>query len=167
MMYKNMMNEAKRKGLATEKVMWESVDDLENMLCVLQQEHPDMYWSFIKKTHKTIFGPHYNEEFGEWRIAQMRFRDKAGVEHQAPHWYKDDYRRVYEVSKPKLKNQRYTCWDLAVTLEMIYSDDFCLYKSWWPQATDEQLEEKVLEAAINYLNDDDDPEGKIWCRFEK
>lgn len=166
-MYKSMIEDAKAKGIATEKIMWESVGELDDMLCVLKEEHPEMYWVFIKKTHKAIFGAHYNEGFGEWRISQMHFKDKAGVEHKSPHWHKEDYKVVYEANKSKLKNQKYTCWDLAVTIEMIYSDNICLYRSWWPDATQEQLEEKVVEAALNYLNDDDDMEGKIWNRFEK
>lgn len=167
MMYKSMMEDAKSKGIATEKVMWDSIDELEDMLCTLKKEHPEMYWVFIKKTHKAIFGAHYNEDFGEWRIEQMFFKDKNGMEHKSPYWRKEDYRAVYEANKGKLKNPKYTCWDLAVTLEMLRSDNYCLYKSWWPEATDEQLNGKIIEAAINYLNDDDDMEGKIWHRFEK
>jgi hypothetical protein len=56
-------------------------------------------------------------------------------------------------------------WDFAVTIEMIYSDDYCLYNEWWPDASQEVIESKVVDAAINYLNDDDDTEGKIWKRF--
>ena len=56
-------------------------------------------------------------------------------------------------------------WDLAVTLEMLYSDNICMYREWWPEANDSVLEAKVIDAAVNYLNDDDDPDGKIWKRF--
>ena len=166
-MYKAMVEEARKRGLSTEKVMWDSVDEVDAMLCMLEKEHPELYWRFIKRSHKAIFGPHYNEDFGEWRISQMHYRDKNGMEHRSPHWYKEDYKKVYEAYKSRLKNPKYTCWDMAVTLEMLFSDNICLYRGWWPQATQDQLEEKVLEAAINYLNDDDDLEGKIWERFEK
>lgn len=166
MMYKSMMEDAKAKGIATEKVMWDSIDELEDMLCTLKKEHPEMYWVFIKKTHKAIFGAHYNEDFGEWRIEQMYYKDKQGNIHHAPHWTKSQYKEVYEMNKMKLKNQKYTCWDLAVTAEMLYCDNICMYRGWWSNATEADLDNKVLEAAINYLNDDDDIEGKIWNRFE-
>ena len=39
--YKEMIEDAKKKGLASEKAMWESVDDLDDMLCDMKREHPD------------------------------------------------------------------------------------------------------------------------------
>ena len=49
-MYKKMIEEAKAKGLTTEKMMWQSVDDVEEMLCTIKQEHPDTTIIFV--THR-------------------------------------------------------------------------------------------------------------------
>lgn len=165
-MYKRMIEEARAKGLASEKIMNVAIDDVQELLYKIKDAHPELYWHFIKRQHERIFGCHYNENFGMWRIEQMYYKDKAGTEHRAPHWTKDQYKTAYEAMKAKLPST-YNCWDFAVTLEMLYSDNICLFRSWWPEATEEQLEGKVVEASVNYLNDDDDPDCKIWKRFEK
>jgi hypothetical protein len=86
--------------------------------------------------------------------------------HHAPHWTEAQYKEVYEASKAKLKNANYTCWDMAVTLEMMWTDNVCMLREWWPNATPAELDGKVVDMALNYLNDDDDADGKIWKRFE-
>lgn len=166
MMYSKMIEEARAKGLTSEKIMNASIADVDELLGQIKEAHPELYWRFIKRQHEHMFGCHYNENFGMWRIAQMHYKDKAGAVHQAPHWTKDQYKTAYETVKAKLPTT-YNCWDFAVTLEMLYSDNICMYHTWWPDATDAQLEGKVVEAAVNYLNDDDDPDCKIWHRFEK
>lgn len=35
MKYKEMLEHAKAKGLASEKTMWDSIDDIEDMLCYM------------------------------------------------------------------------------------------------------------------------------------
>lgn len=161
-----MIEEAKAKGVASEKAMWGGIDDVEELLEVVKAEHPEHYWRFIKRQHERMFGCHYNENFAMWRIEQMHYKDKAGAVHPAPHWTKEQHKAAYDAVKSKLPST-YNCWDFAVTLEMLYSDNICMYRTWWPDATQEQLEGKVVESAVNYLTDDDDPDCKIWHRFEK
>lgn len=165
-MYIKMIEEAKAKGLTSEKIMNASIADVQELLGKVKEEHEPLYWWFIKRQHEHLFGCHYNEAFGMWRIEQMHYKDKAGAVHHAPHWTKDNYKSVYEAVKGKLP-ATYNCWDLAVTLEMLYSDNICMYRTWWPEATEDVLEGKVVDAAVNYLNDDDDQDCKIWHRFEK
>ena len=63
MMYKKMIEDAKAKGLTSDKAMWESIDELDDMLCVMKKEHPDKYWKFIRKQHGIMYNNHYDEEF--------------------------------------------------------------------------------------------------------
>lgn len=165
-MYVKMINEARAKGLTSEKVMEASIADVQKLLSKVKEENEPLYWWFIKRQHERMFGCHYNESFGVWRIEQMHYKDKSGNIHHAPHWTKDQYKSAYESVKSKLPSS-YNCWDFAVTLEMLHSDLICMYKAWWPEATDAELDAKVVESAVNYLNDDDDPDCKIWHRFEK
>lgn len=165
-MYRKMIEEAKAKGLTSEKIMFASIDDVQELLMTIKEAHPDLYWKFIKRQHEHLFGCHYNEAFGMWRIEQMYWKDKQGNTHHAPHWTSEQHKGAYEAVKSKIP-ATYNCYDFAVTLEMIYSDNICLYRSWWPEATDADLEAKVVDAAVNYLKDDDDPDCKIWHRFEK
>ena len=165
-MYQKMIEEARAKGLTSEKIMNASVADVEELLKQVKEAHPDLYWRFIRRTHERMFGHHYNQAFAEWRIKQMHYKDKTGTVHHAPHWTQDQHKSAYDSVKSKLPST-YNIWDFVVTMEMIFSDDICLFRTWWPEATEAILEGKVVEAAVNYLNDDDDPDGKIWCRFEK
>ena len=52
MKYSEMIQEAKSKGLTTEAMMWDSVEDVEMMLCKMKEEHPKEYWTFLRKQHE-------------------------------------------------------------------------------------------------------------------
>jgi len=165
-MYRKMIDEALAKGLTSDKVMKASIADVQELLETIKEPHPDLYWRFIKKQHEHMFGCHYNEAFGQWRIEQMFYKDKKGDVHRAPHWTKEQHKAAYDKVKSQIPAS-YNCWDFAVALEAQYADTICMYRSWWPEATDADLETKVVEAAVNFLNDDDNPENKVWDMYEK
>lgn len=149
-----------------ETAMWQSTKLVSDALEPMKETNPEAYWALIKNTYAIMAGPHYNEEFGEWQIAQMSYKDKSGTIHHSPHWTKAQYAAVYDNIRPKLKDDKYTAWDVAVTLEMLYSDYICTLREWFPAETDQELEARVVQLAIAYLNDEDDKtEGKIWRRF--
>lgn len=149
-----------------EKTMWAATRRVSEFLEEFKEERPEEFWKLLKETYEEMCGPHYNEEFGEWQIEQMFYKDTAGVIHRAPNWTKEQYRTSYEMHRGKLKDGSYTCWDWAVTIEMCYTDNHCLLKRWFPSASDEELKAKAAEMAVVYLNDDDDAEGgKIWHRY--
>ena len=72
MRYKEMIEDAKAKGLTSEKVMWASVDDMDEMLCVMKKEHPTDYWKFMRKQHGLLYGNHYTDEFAMWDVENMK-----------------------------------------------------------------------------------------------
>lgn len=72
MKYKEMVEEAKTKGLTSDKMMWESIADIEDLLCSLEKEHPEKYWAFMRKQHGILYGNHYTEEFARWDIDHMK-----------------------------------------------------------------------------------------------
>lgn len=165
-MYRKMIEEAKAKGLTSEKIMFASIDDVQELLMTIKEPHPDLYWKFIKRQHEHLFGCHYNEVFGMWRIEQMFYKDKKGDVHRAPHWTKEQHKAAYDKVKSQIPAS-YNCWDFAVALESQHADTICLYRTWWPEATDADLDQKVIEATVNFLNDDDNPENKVWDMYEK
>lgn len=148
-----------------EKAMWQATQMVSDYIEPMKETDPDGYWSLIKKTYAIMCGHHYNEAFAMWQINKMHYKDKKGEVHHAPHWAVGQYKTAFESVKAKLRNPNYNVWDFAVTLEMLHSDNICMYKEWWPEATNEVLDGKVVDSAVNYLNDDDDPDGKIWQRF--
>ena len=57
-MYKKMIEEAKAKGLTSDKAMWESVEDVDELLCMMKKEHPDKFWRFMRKQHGILYNNH-------------------------------------------------------------------------------------------------------------
>lgn len=149
----------------SEAVMWASTKRVSDFLEPFKESHPKEYWALIKDTYAMMCGAHYNEEFACWQIEQMYYKDKSGSKIQSPHWTKAEYKASYEMYKGKLRDASYNCWDWAVTIEMQRADYYCMLKEWMPDATDEEIDKKVMCLALAYLNDDDGEEGKIWKRF--
>lgn len=141
-MYKKMIEEAKSKGLASEKIMWQSVDDIDDILCVMKKEHPEMYWEFIRKQHGLLYGNHYTEEFAIWDVEQMK---PLGM-----YWSKV---QIEEATKGMTFPSGTTIWDKVVGFNAFAND-------LKPVLTDEQ----ILKAAHAFWFDDKDfpTNGKVW-----
>lgn len=162
--YELIRNYGKGKG---EAVMWEATKKVSELLDKMRETHKEEYWRLIKDTYAVMCGAHYNEEFAMWQIEQMYFKDKQGNVHHSPHWTKAEYVAAYESMRPKIKDATYNVWDVAVTLEMLRADYYNLLRMWMPDATEDEIDKKVVDMAVAYLNDDDGEEGKIWKRFNK
>lgn len=142
MMYKKMIEDAKAKGLTSDKAMWESIDELDEMLCVIKKEHPDKYWKFIRKQHGIMYNNHYDEEFARWDIEQMK---PLGM-----YWSKS---QVEEATKGMVFPNGTTPCDKWVAFNAFAND-------LKPELTDEQ----ILKAAYKFWFKDEDWKGKnkIW-----
>lgn len=90
---------------------------------------------------------------------------KGNEKHYGPFILKDKVSKEYNNIRNNIKN--YNQWDFYVTVQMIYSDNYTLLRSWFPNISDEELCEKVFQMAVNWLDDEDNPFGnkKIWCYF--
>ena len=86
MNYKELIEEAKSKGLASEKIMWESVEGVSDMLCVMKKEHPEMYWSFIRKQHGMLYKGHYTEVFARHDVEKIVYQGRDGKRKSGPYW---------------------------------------------------------------------------------
>jgi hypothetical protein len=60
-------------------------------------------------------------------------------------------------------------WDFYVTVQMIHSDNINLINQWFNNISKEELNDKIIDMSINWLNDEDNPFGdhKIWGYFNK
>lgn len=55
--------------------------------------------------------------------------------------------------------------DVAVNAQ--YHDYIRMYKQWFPNLTEEQLDEKIIHSAINFWFEDEDAgSGKVWNYFK-
>lgn len=162
-MYKKMMEEAKAKGLTSEKMMWESVEDVEEMLCALKMEHPDKYWKFIRKTHGVLFNEHYTEEFAMHDVKHLHYTDKSGSKREGAHWTAEQLEdAVRKYPMPSGVNK----WDVFVAGNVAYSD-------WCKKFDDAQILDLMF---LTYFVDEDwggsnTSPTKIWeymcCKYNK
>ena len=150
-MYKKMIEDAKARGLTSEKMMWESTDDVEEMLCALKKEHPDKYWKFIRKTHGLLFNGHYTEEFA-----------MHDVQHMQPYGMYWPVNLVEEATKGTAFPAGVNKWDVFVALNLFKND-----------AGKVLTDEEVIKVAIEFFFKDQDWDGtdKVWrymaCRYSK
>ena len=142
-MYKKMIEDAQAKGLGSEKVMWQSVGEIDDMLCLMKKEHPEMYWKFVRKQHGLLYNNHYTEDFARWDVEQMK---PLGM-YWTPVQVEDATKGM---SFPSGVNK----WDKFVAFNASYAD--------WSKKFDDA---QILEIAYLFYFADEDwkhPSTKIW-----
>lgn len=142
MRYKEMIEQAKAKGLASEKTMWESIEDIDEMLCAMKAEHPDKYWRFMRKQHGVMYANHYDETWARHDVSHMKPLGE--------HW---SVAQTNEVTKGMVKTNGANEWDIYVALNAFANDLHNVLN-----------EELIVQAAIAFFFVDEDFEGggKIW-----
>lgn len=123
------------------------------------------YCALKKKVYASLEGGHFNKEFAEIQISKLYYKDDNGEKHYAPYWTNDEVYSVYQNYKSILGN--YNLYDFEVALNMIKSDNYMKLKKWFPNATKEDILEKIIEETLNWLEDEDNPFGKekVWRYF--
>lgn len=147
------------KGEGSDK-MWCTTKILSD---AIEQYVPDKQKEAIKtKVYYSSFGGHFNRDFADAAISKFYYVDLNGVKHEAPYWTESEVKEVYETVKKKIPD--YNFYDFEVTLNMVKSDNCNKLKTWFPEASKEELLEKLVEEAVNYLDDADNPFGteKVW-----
>lgn len=149
-MYKKMMQDAQAQGLTSEKMMWDSVDDVEDMLCALYKEHPDKYWHFIRKTHGLLFKGHYTEEFAIHDVKHLKYTNKKGEKKEGPYWTVE---QIEEATKGLNFPSGVNKWDKYVAYNVVYSDNCKGFD-----------DAQILDMAyLQFFHDEDFPHStKIW-----
>lgn len=147
-----MIEDAQARGLASERTMWESVDALEGMLCIMKREHPEEFWKFMREQHGVIWHNHYSEDFAEHDIKHMRYKDREGKEHKGGKWTKDEV--VGAMNGRPFPSGTTDC-DKWVAANVMYAD-LCRVLD----------DEEIIEVAYTFFFDDDDWDyargGKVW-----
>lgn len=153
------------KGEAT---MWESVKFMSEIIEKIKETNEAEYWKIVKGMYATMVGKHYNEEFGIWQVEQMYYKDKNGSMHKAPYWTEEKLKSIYETHKAKIPAV-YNFWDFYVAINMTKADNYCMLTEWHPNTSDDEIDAKIVQMAINYFNDEDapHPQTKIWSYFNE
>lgn len=131
---------------------------------VIDNHVPDHIDKMERKVHCLISDGHYNEEFALEDVKHMYYVQN-GNKVFAPYWDMNKVSKIYDSFKgnnPILDT--YNLYDFYVTLNMIKSDNYKLYKSRFKNYSENELDNLFVEDAINWLDDSDNPfgESKIW-----
>ena len=149
MEYKDLIKNAKANGVASEKAMWQSIDNLNDVLCVIKEEHPEMYMAFMRKQHESLYGPHYDRHFAEADVEKIRYTNASGEKKTVAQWNMD---QILYATKSMPFPQGTTPWDKYVAFNSFYAD-MCAVLD----------EATLLKAAFRfYFADEDAPVGKVW-----
>ena len=144
-----------------ESMMWSTLKTVSDAVESSMDE--EAKHKMMRNLYSQMSKCHYDQEYAMEDVAKMYYMDEQGRKHSAPYWTEAQVKEVYETVKKDIP-ATYNFWDFFVTLQMIKSDNCKLYHEWFPDATDEQIEKKFVQSAVNYLNDADNPYGdhKIW-----
>ena len=52
--------------------MWKSVEGVDEILCVVKEEHPEMYMPLMRDQHEALYGPHYDKHFAEMDVDKIQ-----------------------------------------------------------------------------------------------
>lgn len=72
MKYKEIIEDARAKGTASEKEMWLSIEMVGELLEDIEEAHPDLYWKFMREQFGILNKGHYNEEFARYDVSEMQ-----------------------------------------------------------------------------------------------
>lgn len=95
-------------------------------------------------------------------LAKLYYVDKGGIKYYAPYWAESQLRPLYDGIKNKIP--AYNFYDFVVTMNMVKSDNWLKLTKWFPDDEEQELVEKLVDEAVNWLDDEDNPFGdeKIW-----
>lgn len=117
--YKEMIEQARSRGVTSEQVMWGSIEEFDNMLCQIKENDPALYWDFIHKQHKALYKGHYDEEFAKYDMQQVYYINKQGEKTNKPYWTVE---QVEEATKGYNFPNGTTKWDKWVAFNVFRSD---------------------------------------------
>lgn len=118
--------------------------------------------TLLNKIYYSMNGGHFDAEFAEKAVVDMYYIEPDGSKAFAPYWTEQELKPLYNSVKGRIP--AYNFYDFVVTMNMVKSDNYKKLRRWFPDADDEELLPKIVEEAVNYLDDEDNPYGteKIW-----
>jgi hypothetical protein len=106
----------------------------------------------MRNQHAIMWHDHYSEDFAEYDIEHIKYKDKEGKEHEGGHWTKD---QVLSATSGKTYPPGTTDCDKWVAYNVMYAD------------LNKVLDDaRILDVAYAFFFADDDFDytkgGKVW-----
>lgn len=157
MNYKQLIDQARTQGMASEKKMQDAISQMSCDLTLLESENPCLYWRILRNQHAVLYGRHYSEKMANHDVGKLEYSklDEAGVPvGSGAHWSRA---QVIEATKDMKFHPKVNDWDKYVAFNAMYAD-LCA----------DMTEEEILKSAyLFYFCDADwqpheDDCTKIW-----
>ena len=117
--YKDMLDEARKAGVTSDKVMQRSVNGISDLMCLVKDEHPELYWKFMREQHGIMYGNHYNEAFALFDVGEIRYTDRDGKKSEGAHWTAE---QIESSTRMMVFPNGTTRWDKFVAFNAVFSD---------------------------------------------
>lgn len=119
----------------------------------------------IGEFHERLAGKHFNEPYAIYQVSQMYHTNNKDVKIDTPLFSIENAKKIYD-RRIRPLNKDVTMWDVYVALNAQYHDNINLYEKWFPNATNNEIEDKIVEATIsNWFEDEDVNSDKVWEYF--
>lgn len=150
MTYRQMIETARTSGRANEAAMWASIEAVDEMTEELREKDPEKFWCLMRRTHRALYGSHYDEQFAQYDISKMHSTDAQGRTTAGPHWTRE---QVAQAWQGKNFPSGTTDCDKWVAANAIWHD---MHKHF--------DDNQVLQIAFLFFFADEDykGEGKVW-----
>lgn len=100
-----------------------------------------------------------------YQVSQMYHTNNKGIKIDAPLFSIEATKKIYD-RRIRPLNKDVTMWDVYVALNAQYHDNINLYEKWFPNATNNEIKDKIVEATIsNWFEDEDASSDKVWEYF--
>lgn len=122
-------------------------------------------FEIMKDFHEKLIGKHFTEPYALYQVSQMYHTNNKGIKIDAPLFSIEATKKIYDRRIHPL-NKDVTIWDVYVAFNAQYHDNINLYEKWFPNATNNEIEDKIIEATIsNWFEDEDASSDKVWEYF--
>lgn len=150
--YSKMIEKARKDGVASEGAMYSGVAAVDGLLMAVKDKEPQAYWDFLRSQHKALYKGHYDEEYANYDLSNIYYKDKAGMKRAGPYWSVEEIDNATKAMNfPSGTNK----WDKFVAFNVFKSD---LARS--------LNDEEILRGAHEFFFEDEDfhKEGttKLW-----
>lgn len=144
---------------------WDIICHFKDAVCDNTDVGEDKLFEIMKDFHEKLIGKHFTEPYALYQVSQIYHTNNKGIKIDAPLFSIEATKKIYD-RRIRPLNKDVTMWDVYVALNAQYHDNINLYEKWFPNATNNEIEDKIVEATIsNWFEDEDASSDKVWEYF--
>lgn len=163
--FEEFLNKYIDKGISSDKLI-AAISSLSPIFNKIQIEDDDRYISVLKCFHEQLCGKHFNEYFAKEQVKCMYHTKSNGLICKGEAYCLDFAKRVFNDCVKHI-NKDITVWDVYVAINAQYHDHVVEYTKWFGKTSKEDIDDKLIEGAVNFwFKDEDADDDKVWNYFK-